>query len=62
MYYDLGVYGIPKQLQDGGDAALQFKPVSSMRTMEDFTRKHSGAPFLYGKYIHFPHFPGTTSF
>ena len=30
MYYDLGVYGIPKQVMEGGEAELQFKPVTSM--------------------------------
>jgi len=43
MYYDLGVYGIPAQIQHGED----FKPVTSMRTIEKFTKKNLGAPFLY---------------
>merc|ERR1712166_1049519 len=47
MYYDLGVYGIPKQVMEGGEAELQFKPVTSMRKMEHFTRLNKGAPFLY---------------
>ena len=35
MYYDLGVYGIPKQILDG----KPFSTVKSMREMEAFTRK-----------------------
>ena len=47
MYYDLGVYGIPKQIVQGGEAKRNFKPVTAMRKMESYTRKKRGAPFLY---------------
>jgi delta24-sterol reductase len=47
MYYDLGVYGIPAQIMQGGAARANFKPVTAMRQMEAFTRKNRGAPFLY---------------
>ena len=47
MYYDLGVYGIPTQVREGGEASLQFQPVTSMRKMEHFTQCNRGAPFLY---------------
>jgi len=44
MYYDLGVYGIPKQVLENDPL---YKPVTSMRIMEKFTSDHRGAPFLY---------------
>eukprot|EP00949_MAST-11_sp_MAST-11-sp1_P004950 g4950.t1 len=47
MYYDLGVYGIPSQIMQGGEARANFKPVTAMRKMEAFTRRNRGAPFLY---------------
>ena len=43
MYYDLGVYGIPRDIKQGKPC----NTVSCMREMEDFTRRVGGAPFLY---------------
>lgn len=45
MYYDLGVYGIPKPVQEGRPD--DYRAVSSMRDMEHYVRSVSGAPFLY---------------
>jgi len=45
MYYDLGVYGIPKPVREGRPD--EYKAVRSMRTMEHYVREVSGAPFLY---------------
>eukprot|EP00924_Labyrinthula_sp_SR-Ha-C_P013583 augustus_masked-scaffold_5-processed-gene-7.48-mRNA-1 protein AED:0.41 eAED:0.43 QI:0/-1/0/1/-1/1/1/0/488 len=39
MFYDLGVYGIPK--------VSRKETVQGLRQMEEYTRKHGGAPFLY---------------
>jgi len=43
LFYDLGVYGIPKQIVDG----TEYNGVRSLRTMERFTTSVGGAPFLY---------------
>ncbi len=43
MYFDLGVYGVPKPVLDG----QPFKTVHAMRAMEAFTREVGGYPFLY---------------
>ena len=45
MFFDLGVYGIPKAIRDG--EGHKYKAVTSMRRMEHFTREAGGAPFLY---------------
>jgi len=52
MYYDLGVYGIPRAVRKPDEPeyssfAKQYKQVSAMRKMEHFTRDVRGAPFLY---------------
>ena len=53
MYYDLGVYGIPKMAVGSGlrsapeQARAQAQAVEGMRRMEKFTRDNQGAPFLY---------------
>jgi delta24-sterol reductase len=45
MYYDLGVYGIPRPVREGRPD--DYKAVASMRKMEHYVRSVSGAPFLY---------------
>ena len=45
MFFDLGVYGIPKAILDGEEH--KYKAVTSMRRMEHYTREAGGAPFLY---------------
>lgn len=45
MYYDLGVYGIPKPVKEGNPD--QYQAVRTMRKMEHYVREVSGAPFLY---------------
>eukprot|EP00041_Stephanoeca_diplocostata_P018457 m.386630 g.386630 ORF g.386630 m.386630 type:complete len:302 (+) comp21018_c1_seq8:178-1083(+) len=43
MYYDLGVYGIPREVR----RKEPYDNVSTMRMMEEYTRCVGGAPFLY---------------
>ncbi len=43
MFFDLGVYGVPRPILQG----KPFKTVHAMRKMEDFTREVGGYPFLY---------------
>ncbi len=43
MYFDLGVYGVPRPIKEG----RRFATVHAMRKMEEFTREVGGYPFLY---------------
>jgi len=43
MFYDLGVYGIPKPIREG----KTYNSTLAMREMEELTRRTGGAPFLY---------------
>lgn len=43
MFFDLGVYGVPKAIKE----KRPFRTVHAMREMEDFTREVGGYPFLY---------------
>jgi len=45
MYYDLGVYGIPRPVREGRPD--DYKAVATMRKMEHYVREVNGAPFLY---------------
>ena len=45
MFFDLGVYGIPKDVVEG----RRFDGVPKARIMEAFTTKCGGAPFLYAQ-------------
>jgi delta24-sterol reductase len=43
MFFDLGVYGVPKPIKE----KKPFRTVHAMRAMEEFTREVGGYPFLY---------------
>jgi len=43
MFFDLGIYGIPKAIEDKD----YYNPSTSMRKFEQFTRDVGGHPFLY---------------
>jgi delta24-sterol reductase len=43
MFFDLGVYGVPRPILDG----QPFATVHAMRRMEEFTQSVGGYPFLY---------------
>jgi delta24-sterol reductase len=43
MFFDLGVYGVPKRIKE----KKQFRTVHAMRAMEEFTCEVGGYPFLY---------------
>lgn len=43
MFFDLGVYGVPKAIKE----KRPFRTVHAMRAMEEFTREVGGYPFLY---------------
>ena len=52
MYYDLGVYGIPRPVRE--KRADDYKAVQSMREMEHYVRSVQGAPFLYADTFYTP--------
>jgi hypothetical protein len=43
MFFDLGVYGIPKKIIEG----KPYDAIKQARTFESFTQSVGGSPFLY---------------